>query len=125
VTLDYNSQRTKDSIVGYGWNLSIPYIERLNKTGSQDMYGIAPHFTSSIDGELVASSSAATGSSAGGPSPESNSYGPASSFMCSSVSSVTLSKSVSASSTLLLVHVDSPFTSSVKYGKYGHCDHVK
>jgi hypothetical protein len=34
VTLDYNSQRTKDSIVGYGWNLSIPYIERLNKTGS-------------------------------------------------------------------------------------------
>ena len=28
VTLDYNSQRTQDSIVGYGWQLSIPYIQR-------------------------------------------------------------------------------------------------
>src|SRR5271167_4950362 len=38
VTLDYSSQRTQDSIVGYGWQLSIPYIQRLNKTGSQDLY---------------------------------------------------------------------------------------
>src|SRR5262249_46775088 len=38
ISLDYNSQHTKDSIVGYGWSLSIPYIERLNKTGSQDLY---------------------------------------------------------------------------------------
>src|ERR1700732_2232421 len=37
VSLDYNSQRASDSIVGYGWALSIPYIERLNKTGSQDL----------------------------------------------------------------------------------------
>ena len=53
ITLDYNSQRTQDSIVGYGWQLSIPYIQRLNKTGSQDLYGSTPYFTSSLDGELA------------------------------------------------------------------------
>ena len=53
VTLDYNSQRTQDSIVGYGWQLSIPYIQRLNKTGSQNLYGNTPYFTSSFDGELA------------------------------------------------------------------------
>src|SRR5262249_22718480 len=40
-------------IVGYGWSLSIPYIERLNKIGTQDLYGNTPYFTSSVDGELV------------------------------------------------------------------------
>jgi Resolvase, N terminal domain len=35
VSLIYNSRNTdQDSVVGYGWSLSIPYIERLNKTGS-------------------------------------------------------------------------------------------
>ena len=65
VTLDYNSQRTQDSIVGYGWQLSIPYIQRLNKTGSQDLYGNTPYFTSSFDGELANTSttSSATASS--------------------------------------------------------------
>ena len=53
LSLDYNSQRTQDGIVGYGWSLSIPYIERLNKTGSQDMYGPNAYFTSSIEGELA------------------------------------------------------------------------
>ena len=44
LTLDYNSQNTaQDSIVGYGWTLSIPYIQRLNKTGSQDLYGSNPY----------------------------------------------------------------------------------
>jgi hypothetical protein len=34
LSLDYNSQNTaNDSIVGYGWSLSIPYVERLNNTG--------------------------------------------------------------------------------------------
>src|SRR5262245_38053755 len=57
VSLNYNSQRTKDGIVGYGWELSIPYIERLNKTGSQNLYdSVTPYFTSSIDGELATSS---------------------------------------------------------------------
>jgi len=53
VSLQYNSQNTSDGVVGYGWSLSIPYIERLNKTGSQDLYGSNPYFTSSIDGELA------------------------------------------------------------------------
>src|SRR5262249_55965629 len=47
ISLDYNSQNTKDSIVGYGWSLSTPYIERLNKTGTQILYGSSPYFTSS------------------------------------------------------------------------------
>jgi hypothetical protein len=53
ITLDYNSQRTQDSVVGYGWQLSIPSIQRLNKTGSQNLYGNTPYFTSSFDGELA------------------------------------------------------------------------
>jgi RHS repeat-associated protein len=61
LSLDYNSQNTaEDSEVGYGWSLSIPYIERLNKTGSQNMYGPDAYFTSSLDGELATSSDAAT-----------------------------------------------------------------
>src|SRR5262249_21672269 len=53
VALEYNSQNTKDGIVGYDWSLSIPYIERINKTGTQDLYGSSPYFSSSIDGELA------------------------------------------------------------------------
>jgi hypothetical protein len=57
VSLDYNSQRMEDSIVGYGWSLSVPYIERVNKNGSQLLYttsdNVLPTFTSSIDGELA------------------------------------------------------------------------
>jgi hypothetical protein len=34
LSLQYNSQNTSDGIVGYGWSLSVPYIQRLNKTGS-------------------------------------------------------------------------------------------
>jgi hypothetical protein len=39
--------------VGYGWSLSIPFIQRINKIGSQDLYGSTPYFSSSIDGELA------------------------------------------------------------------------
>jgi hypothetical protein len=54
LALDYNSQRTQDSIVGYGWQLSIPYVQRLNKTGSQNLYGSStPYYTSSLEGELA------------------------------------------------------------------------
>jgi RHS repeat-associated protein len=60
LALVYNSQNTaQDSVVGYGWNLSIPYIQRLNKTGSQNLYN-APYFNSSIDGELATTSNAST-----------------------------------------------------------------
>jgi YD repeat-containing protein len=61
LSLQYNSQRTEDGIVGYGWTISIPYIQRLNKTGSQDLYGdygVSQYFTSSIDGELATTSNA-------------------------------------------------------------------
>ena len=59
LALEYNNQRTEDGIVGYGWSLSIPYIERLNKTGTQDLYG-APVFFSTMDGELVQSTATGT-----------------------------------------------------------------
>jgi hypothetical protein len=53
LALQYNSQNTADSIVDYGWNLSVPYIQRLNKTGSQDLYSASVSYTSSLDGELA------------------------------------------------------------------------
>ena len=55
VSLQYNSQNTSDGIVGYGWSLPIPFVQRLNKTGSQDFYNsiVTRYFTSSVDGELA------------------------------------------------------------------------
>jgi hypothetical protein len=53
LSLQYNSQNAQDGIVGYGWSLSAPYIQRLNKTGIQNLYSSTPYFTSSIDGELA------------------------------------------------------------------------
>src|SRR3989338_659974 len=51
--LTYNSQNAEEgSLLGYGWSLSIPSIERQNKHGAEQMY--ARHdFTSSLSGELV------------------------------------------------------------------------
>ncbi len=37
---------------GYGWSISIPYVERLNRTGTEDMYTDS-YFLSSQDGEIV------------------------------------------------------------------------
>jgi hypothetical protein len=60
VSFQYNSQ-TSDSIVGYGWSLPIPYIQRLKTTGSQNLYNDAtPYFTSSLDGELALGSTTPT-----------------------------------------------------------------
>jgi hypothetical protein len=59
LALQYNSQRAEDGIAGYGWTVTIPYIQRLNKTGSQDLYN-NPYFTSSIDGELATTSTGTT-----------------------------------------------------------------
>src|SRR5262252_2206359 len=53
ISLQYNNQNTSDGIVGYGWSLPIPYIQRLNKTGSQDIYNSSSFFTASTEGELV------------------------------------------------------------------------
>ena len=58
VSLQYNSQNTSDGIVGYGWSLSIPYIERLNKTGTQNLASATTtsatqYYSSSMEGEIV------------------------------------------------------------------------
>ncbi len=51
--LQYNSQQLDDqNVVGYGWSLSVPYIERLNKHGSDKIY-TSTDFSSSLSGELV------------------------------------------------------------------------
>lgn len=58
LSLNYNSQDTdQDSLVGYEWSLSIPYIEVMNKTGSENMYSNTQYFTSSVDGELATTTS--------------------------------------------------------------------
>jgi hypothetical protein len=61
LSLDYKSQRTQDGIVGFGWNISLPYIQRLNKTGSQNLYSTSGYFTSSFDGELASDSTSSLG----------------------------------------------------------------
>ncbi|MGE4053278.1 MAG: LamG-like jellyroll fold domain-containing protein [Vicinamibacterales bacterium] len=55
LALQYNSQALEDGIVGYGWSLSIPYIERLNKTGVNRLYE-DDFFTTSMGGELATTS---------------------------------------------------------------------
>ena len=51
--LSYNNQNAEEgSIFGYGWSLSIPYIERLNKHGAEQMY-TRNDFSSSLSGEMV------------------------------------------------------------------------
>ncbi len=59
--LQYNSQNSNqiDSEFGAGWSLNIPYIERVNKTGVNNFYGTTTqYFSSSLSGELVASTTA-------------------------------------------------------------------
>jgi YD repeat-containing protein len=115
VALEYSSQNTKDSIVGYGWSLSTPYVERLNKTGSQDLYGSNVTYTSSIDGELVASTTQSSATTTTGASFETGTNASTGWAQCTGASSVTFSKSVNATSTLLLVHVDSSLVTGVTY----------
>lgn len=52
VSLSYNSNDKRNSIVATGWSLDIPYIERMNKTGSERIY-LDDNFYSSVTGELV------------------------------------------------------------------------
>jgi len=53
ISLEYNSQKLEDdSIVGYGWSTSIPYIERMNKTGTNNLYN-DNYYYSSVSGELA------------------------------------------------------------------------
>ncbi len=57
VNLLYSSQPDDEvSILGYGWNLDIPYIQRINKFGTNNLY-FQNYFYSSVDGELRSTSS--------------------------------------------------------------------
>lgn len=52
LALNYNSQNNdKDNIFGYGWSVNIPYIERVNKKGTNNLY-LDNSFSSSLSGEL-------------------------------------------------------------------------
>ncbi|WKZ26179.1 MAG: FG-GAP-like repeat-containing protein [Candidatus Paceibacterota bacterium] len=55
LNLVYNSSlAVNNSFVGYGWSISIPYIERVNRNGAHQFYTNATStFTSSLSGELV------------------------------------------------------------------------
>lgn len=53
IALTYNSSnKSQSSIVGTGWSFNIPYIQRTNKTGTNNLY-TTDSFTSSLDGELI------------------------------------------------------------------------
>jgi RHS repeat-associated protein len=53
LVLSYNNQNTpEDTLFGMGWSVNIPYIERLNREGSEKLY-TENYFTSSLSGELV------------------------------------------------------------------------
>ena len=57
--LQYNSQpQTETSVVGYGWNLPIPFIERINRRGADRMFSDTD-FYSSLTGELASTSATA------------------------------------------------------------------
>ncbi|MEK7183144.1 MAG: SpvB/TcaC N-terminal domain-containing protein, partial [Patescibacteria group bacterium] len=52
LSLSYSSASTgSDNIIGYGWDVSLPKIERLNKQGTDDLYG-RHDFYSGLSGEL-------------------------------------------------------------------------
>lgn len=52
--LVYNSQSNNNqNIFGYGWTINIPYIERINKNGTNNLYS-DNYFSSSLSGELTA-----------------------------------------------------------------------
>jgi virulence plasmid B protein/VCBS repeat protein len=55
LSLEYDSNAADNtSIVGYGWSLSIPYIKRVNKYGTDRLYASSTSvFFSALDGELV------------------------------------------------------------------------
>ncbi len=51
--LAYNSQAGEEgSVAGYGWSFNIPYVERINRKGTDKLY-TENYFNSSLSGELV------------------------------------------------------------------------
>jgi YD repeat-containing protein len=71
--LQYSSQsHDLDSALGIGWDINIPYIERVNRKGTDKLYKLNV-FYSSFDGE-IGSTSAATSSSTFGAKFENGSF---------------------------------------------------
>ncbi len=57
IKLQYNSKNNyNNSIYGYGWTDNIPYTERINKSGVNNLYS-ENYYYSSVDGELVSQGS--------------------------------------------------------------------
>jgi virulence plasmid B protein len=56
LALTYDSSDSKNEYFGLGWSLNIPYIERINRTGAENLYS-DNYFSSSLDGELKAEAS--------------------------------------------------------------------
>ena len=54
IKLKYNNQQAGISanIVGYGWDVEIPYISKINKSGTDKLYS-SDYYYSSLSGELV------------------------------------------------------------------------
>jgi hypothetical protein len=60
LSLEYSNQSTENqSIFGYGWSDNIPYIQRINKAGSEQLYS-RYDFVSSLDGELLPTAAGTT-----------------------------------------------------------------
>lgn len=60
INLTYTSQPGSNAnILGYGWDTSIPYIQRINKKGTDSLYA-QNYFYSSLDGELYPTSATST-----------------------------------------------------------------
>lgn len=53
LSISYNSQSTENDWVGYGMSLTVPFIERVSKHGTDKLY-TEKNFVSSIGGELIA-----------------------------------------------------------------------
>ena len=65
MALIYDSSFTKNEYLGLGWTTNIPYIERINRTGAENLYS-DNYFFSSLDGELRAVTSSMEEMSMGG-----------------------------------------------------------
>ncbi len=60
LSLKYTSRpQYEGSVVGYGWSLNIPYIERINKRGLDKIF-TDTYFSSSLSGELASSTASST-----------------------------------------------------------------
>jgi hypothetical protein len=71
--LTYDSSNSKNEYLGLGWATNIPYIERINRTGAENLYDNT-YFLSSFDGKLREITATSTGelmmSGGGAPSEE-------------------------------------------------------